>query len=630
MKEMLERLLDFTGDGVYSYGYEDGRLLLANRGLMRILDVDGEPEAFIGKRLRDLMIYTEKEGSVRQALQEHGEIHNFEYHFKTLKGEDRWVLHDSFITTDSATGEKRVEAIVKDITSAKRAEAALAAEKERLSVTLRSIGDGVIATDTDGRVVILNRVAEMLTGWTQHQAIGKPLPEVFRIVNEETRVPCEDPAGKILKTGLTIGLANHTVLVSRDGAERAIADSGAPIRDRDSRVIGAVIVFRDISEKRRQDAEFLRIEKLESVGLLAGGIAHDFNNILTAILGNVSLLKSELHDAGAEAAELIDETEKACLRAKDLTQQLLTFSKGGAPVKEASSLDQIIRDSAGFALRGSNVLCEYSLPEDLWFAEIDRSQISQVIQNLVINAQQAMPEGGAVRIRAENIILSAESSPPLPPGPYLQISVIDSGVGIPDKHLRRIFDPYFTTKQKGSGLGLTTTFSIVKRHGGHITVESAVGHGTTFRVLLPAIRGRTADGKDFREVKPLPPSGRVLVMDDEDAVLRVARRMLSGMGFEVETVPDGQTAIRAYELARATQRPFSVVILDLTVPGGIGGAEALRLLRDEDPSIRAIVSSGYSTDPIMSRFRDYGFHGVVTKPYRLEELADVLRNVLSD
>lgn len=629
MNNLITRLMNFTGDGVYRYAFDDGKILLANQGLVHILDLEGSPESLVGKRLGDLLVYTEKEGTVRQALTDKGEIHNFLYHFKTLKGEDRWVLHDSFIVTDPVTGQKEVEAIVKDITSYQKAEAALAAEKERLAVTLRSIGDGVIATNQDGQIVIVNRVAEQLTGWTQVEALGHSIRDVFNIVNEITREPCEDPVAKVLQTGMVIGLANHTVLIARDGTERAIEDSGAPIHDRESRTIGTVLVFRDVTDKRREEVEYLRIEKLESIGLLAGGIAHDFNNILTALLGNISLFRAQCTNLKSEDANLLEEMEKASLRAKDLTHQLLTFAKGGVPIKEARSLAVIIRESTTFALRGSSVSCTFQLGNDLWLAEVDPSQFSQVIQNLVINAQQAMPFGGNIRIVAGNVMLAKGTVPPLPAGPYVRIDVIDAGIGIPEQHLNHIFDPYFTTKQKGSGLGLTTTFSIVKKHDGHITVVSRVGKGTSFSVYLPALPSlHTAPTEFPAKDADLPIQGRILIVDDEESIRLVGGRMLRSFGCEVSSAEDAATAIGLLSESIRAGKPFDIAILDLTLPGGMGGQDLVRRLQAIDPALQAIVSSGYSTSPVMARYSDYGFVGVITKPYCYGELKRLLQTIL--
>lgn len=499
------------------------------------------------------------------------------------------------------------------------AEAALAAERELLAVTLQSIGDGVIATDTEGRVAMLNAVAQELTGWNEADAVGRPLTEVFHIVNEKTRALCENPVAKVLETGAIVGLANHTALIARDDRERAIADSGAPIRGADGRIRGVVLVFRDVTEQQRLEGEALKAQKLESIGVLAGGIAHDFNNILTAILGNISLAK--LYVGESQAATVLTHAEVACDHARDLTLQLLTFARGGAPIKQTASIAELVRETASFALRGASVNVRFEFAENLWATLIDRGQISQVIQNLVINASQAMPAGGQIVIRGDNV---ATAPPSLAPGQYVRLTVSDHGVGILPEHLPRIFDPYFTTKQKGSGLGLATAYSIVQRHDGLITVESTPGKGTRFTVYLPA----AVEANPRAAAAAVAGSGRVLLMDDEAAVREVGAKLLDALGYEASLAADGEECVRIYIEALRAGRRFDAVLLDLTVPGGMGGRECLERLRALDADVQAIVSSGYSNDPVMADHRRYGFIAVVAKPYDVAELSAALRRAL--
>jgi PAS domain S-box-containing protein len=503
---------------------------------------------------------------------------------------------------------------------------ALAAEKERLAVTLRSIGDGVITTDTEGRIVLLNKVAELLTGWTQEEASGKPLNEVFHLINKKSGERCENALDRVLKAGEVVGSAHHTALVARDGAERLITDNGAPIRDQEGRIIGVVLVFRDVTEKQKMEEEVLKAQKLDSIGVLAGGIAHDFNNILTTILGNISLAKTYVR-VGDQILDRLAEAERASLRAKDLTHQLLTFSKGGAPVKKTTSIADIIKESAGFALRGSNVRCEFSIPDDLWPVEADEGQISQVIQNLIINADQAMPHGGIVTVQVKNLTVSADQGLSLKPGKYVKMSIQDQGVGIPEENLSKIFDPYFTTKPGGSGLGLATTYSIIKKHEGYITVESEMSVGTTFTIYLPASE-KKAPITPVGRANPSAGRGRILVMDDEVMIRDLTGHILRRAGYEVAFAADGAEALALYVNGRDAGQPFDGVIMDLTIPGGMGGKEAIKRLRDIDPHVKAIVSSGYSNDPVMANFREYGFSGCVAKPYKIEELHQALHKML--
>ncbi len=510
----------------------------------------------------------------------------------------------------------------------RQAEENLAAEKERLAVTLSSIGDAVIATDMEGRIKLMNHVAADLTGWSQAEALDRPVEEVFHIIREETREVCDSPVAHIIKTGEPKSLANNTVLVARDGRERLIADSGAPIIDARQRVIGVVLVFRDVTFKKKTEEELLKMEKLRSLGILAGGIAHDFNNILTGILGNISLAMMYADQDRKELKPRLQEAEKASFRARDLVQQLLTFAKGGAPVKKLAAMPEIVEESAEFALRGSQVRCEFELPEDLWPVEVDEGQISQVVQNLVINASQAMPGGGVITIEARNRLLTAAAGVPLPEGPYVELSIMDQGIGIPPEHLPRIFDPYFSTKQQGSGLGLATVYSIMQKHEGHIAVTSQLGRGTTFTILLPATP-RELLGAHDTPPEIMRGTGRVLVMDDEDLVRDVAARILTYLGYEVTVAVEGAEAVELYRTARATGRPFDAVILDLTVPGGMGGRETIRKLQELDPGVKALVSSGYAEDATMTHYLDYGFAGVVQKPYKAADISLALYNLLA-
>ncbi len=508
----------------------------------------------------------------------------------------------------------------------KRSEEALAAEQKRLAVTLRSIGDGVIATDTGGKIVLMNKVAESLTGATQEEALGRPLDQIFSIIDEKSRRTLENPVAKVLQTGVTETPANPTILISRDGTERIISDSAAPIRDQQGEIIGTILVFRNITDDKKREEDRLRMSKLEAVGLLAGGIAHDFNNIVTAILGNLSLLKIELEPAHPFYRR-VEEAETASLRARDLSQQLLTFSKGGAPIKKTILIKKLLEQSIRFALRGSNVNAAFFISEALWPVDIDEGQISQVLHNLVINAQQAMPEGGALQVRAENhIATGAEKRLPIPSGRYVHISVRDFGIGIKKEHLDKIFDPYFTTKQKGSGFGLSTSYSIIKKHEGHMTVDSELGKGSTFSIYLPASTKELEP--PIKRETPIRGRGKILVMDDEKAVRRVLGEMLRFLGYEVGFAEDGEEAIACYREAKESGRPFDLVIMDLTIPGEIGGREAVQKLLEVDPDVKAIVSSGYSNDPIMADHTKYGFKGVMAKPYKLEDLSKTLRKVM--
>lgn len=521
---------------------------------------------------------------------------------------------------------ERTRELQQEVAERRRVEEALADEKERLAVTLRSIGDGLVATDKEGRVTLYNAVAEVLTGVKAAEALGHPIGEVLKLVQAESRAPCEDPAGLVLRKATPVDLGDNTILVSRGGSEKHIQSIGAPIRDRDGVAVGAVFVFRDLTEKRRAAEELLKNSKLESIGLLAGGIAHDFNNILTAVMGNLSLARTYAPASG-HLADALRQAETATMRISELTRQLLTFAKGGVPSKTAASLPEIVEETTAFALHGSKVVCRLELPKDLWSADVDVTQIRQVIQNISLNAVRAMPDGGTFVVRASNTDPDKAKQLGLNQTPHVCVSMQDTGEGIAPERVDRIFDPYFSTKTHGWGLGLAVAYSIVRRHGGTITVESTLGKGTTFHVYLPATDKRPS-APPQRADESLSGQGRVLVMDDEEAIRLLASVALKRLGYEVVTATDGAEAIEFYQKAMAENRPFSAVILDLTVRGGMGGTETIRRLRALDPKVRAIVSSGYSEDAVMANYREHGFVAAVAKPYRLQELGGTLQTVV--
>jgi PAS domain S-box-containing protein len=511
-----------------------------------------------------------------------------------------------------------------------RALSDLAGEKERAKVTLRSIGDGVIATGPEGRVESLNEAAETLTGWKEADARAKPLEEVFRIIDGKTRMPCCNPLDtvrRMLAGENASKPANRIVLIARDGVERLIEGNPAPILVGKGNCVGAVLVFRDVTEKVRAEEQLLNGMKLESLGILAGGIAHDFNNFLAGILGNISLAKLSVEPENKACGRLAA-AEKAVLRAKELASKLLTFSKGGTPIRKPVPVEEIVKDSAYLAMMGSNCRCEFVLPEGLWPAIADAGQMGQVINNLVINAVQAMPGGGTLRIRAENAAIRQDEIPHVKAGDYVKIDVLDHGIGIPKENLAKIFDPFFTTKEKGSGLGLATSYNILKSHGGNIFAESTPGAGTAFHCYVPAVRG-CVPGKETREGETaVRGKGRILVMDDEEMILDVAGGMLEHLGYEPFFARDGAEAILCYIHDLDAGKPFDAVIMDLTIPGGMGGEEAARKLLELVPDAKVIVSSGYSNDPVMAEYARHGFRGVVVKPYRIEELSRALRDVI--
>ncbi|MFW8600720.1 ATP-binding protein [Desulfobacterota bacterium M19] len=546
----------------------------------------------------------------------------FEWHARRGTGEPFWA--EVGLRYAEFGGRGHVVAVVRDIEARKQMEIALKAEQQRLLVTIQGIGDGVITTDIKGQITLINQVAQELTGWHQLEACGRSLAEVFHIVNEQTGKLCEDPVSKVLASGKIIGLANHTVLIARDGSRRVIADSGAPIRDEEGDVIGVVLVFSDVTLKARLDADLQRVKKLEAVGVLAGGIAHDFNNILAAILGNINMARLEL-EAGSGVDELLAEAERASLRAKGLTGQLLTFARGGEPIKDVANLDEVIRDSADFVLRGGKASCRYDFETKLWPVMIDSGQVSQVIQNMVINAQQAMPQGGEIVISCHNF---SETD-----GDFVRLVIRDEGAGMEPSVVERIFDPYFTTRDEGNGLGLAVSHSIIHKHNGRLRVESVPGKGTSFIIDLPAVKSGSAavnGGKIVQDTHAgTVKGGTVIILDDERPLRDLAALMLGRLGYETVKTANGREAVERYqELFKAGKAP-ELVIMDLTIPGGMGGQAAAAEILAIDPAARLVVASGYSNDPVMAHCREFGFRAAISKPYQLTELRTVINQAMT-
>lgn len=388
----------------------------------------------------------------------------------------------------------------------------------------------------------------------------------------------------------------------------------------------------DISERKRAEEELLKIQKLESLGVLAGGIAHDFNNLLGMILSAVTYAQMDLNPSG-RTFRVLKEAEKACMHSRNLTQQLITFSKGGAPIRKTQLLHETIRSAVGLALAGSNVICEANVADDLCPIDCDAGQIHQVLMNLIINAKEAMKEGGVLKLRAMNVILPEGKVPSLAPGVYARISIKDRGPGIAEADLPRVFDPYFSTKkrgtQKGMGLGLTIVYSIIQKHDGHVAVRTKPGVGTAFQIFLPASCEGITPVTDERQTHPPRLKGRVLFMDDEEVLRDIVEGLLDSLGYEVQLAHDGAEAIEIFRKAKATGKNFDVVILDLTVRRGMGGELTIRELRLIDPAIKAVVTSGYADHPVISHFDEHGFNGALLKPFGLPEVRDVLSRIVS-
>ena len=477
---------------------------------------------------------------------------------------------------------------------------------------------GIAITTEEGEILEANTVLWKMFGYGSKEEFLKQNAASFYC----------DPGDRVrvveaMKRGLARGL--DVRVRKKDGTE-FIGSLTALVQNAGDGGPRFISAFQDITKRKMMENEILKAKKLETIGELAGGIAHDFNNLLMGILGRTSVAR-EYVEKGGKLHEILCEVEEAALRTKGLTRRLLTFSRGGQPVKEAVCVVDLIRSTADLVLRDSGVKCGFTFPDDLAYADIDDGQISQAMNNIILNARQSMPEGGVMEIEAKNVTVGAADSLPIGGGRYVMVSIKDNGTGIPEENLDKIFDPFFTTKQRASGLGLAVTYSVIRKHEGHIRVESGAGGGAVFHVYLPASEKEAHPARGPEAVER--GSGRVLVMDDDDIVRDVARDMLDLLGYESYFAKNGEEAIELFKKARGAGAPFDAVILDLTVDDGMGGADAVKKLIRIDPCVKAIVSSGYSRDPIMSDYRRHGFCAVMHKPYRLAEFSRAVKDVIS-
>jgi PAS domain S-box-containing protein len=549
-----------------------------------------------------------------------GHIHS-EFQMLRKDGERRFIAFEGRIAHKPDGGFKQWHCILQDITERKQAEDALQALSSRQEAILSAIPDIIMEVDCNKVYRWANQPGFDFFG---EDVIGKEAAFFFADDNPvySTVKPLFDGEENVIRVA--------SWQRRKDGEKRLLDWSCRVLKDLQGHVTGALSTAHDITERMRTEAELQKLDKLQSVGTLAGGIAHDFNNILQGLYGNISLAIEDLAEAHP-SYPLLKDAEKSMTRAIRLTKQLLTFAKGGDPVKEHVSLVVMVEEVARFDLTGSNVSLVYHHDAELWPVDVDREQIQQVISNLVINACQAMPSGGHLHLTLENADLPDEAIPGLSAGRYVKGIVQDEGGGIDPKVINRIFDPYFSTKQTGHGLGLATAWSIINKHNGHISVVSVLGKGTTFTFYLPVSASRLSaeDEPPSAEIPSPARPAKILVMDDDERVCDLASKMLSRCGYTVATTPDAQQTIALYNQALEVGAPFDLVIMDLTIPGGPGGKDVIKDLMALDPKVRAIVSSGYADDPVMANPAKYGFKGTAAKPYTAAALRKTVARVLA-
>ncbi len=588
------------------------------------------PEKYLGKQLVELGVSQKIAGIFEEKIQsvcEKGISESLEISHPTKQGLKNFEIR--FCPEPTIGGQTlTVLLICRDVTDVRMAELAFRDSDEKFRQLAEAVDSVFWIWDVDlQQIVYVSPAYKRLWGGDPQKLMNNPF-DWLTIVYQEDQSKVEN---LFLKRMDVKCLDIEYRIVTRHDELRWVHNRTFPVKDSLGRIHRVIGIAQDVTERKKWEEERLRGAKLESLGLLAGGLAHDFNNLLTAILGQLSLAKFTL-DSSSPLFNRISEAEHASLRAQDIARQLLTFSKGGAPVKKTVLLQEIIKENVQLVLSGSNVLPIFNISDDLWPVTIDAGQICQVIHNLVINARQAMEEGGECIIQAHNVTGDVVERTDLGQmslhdPEWVEVRFIDKGVGISKDNLEKIFDPYFTTKSTGSGLGLATSYSIVRNHGGVLAVNSALGEGSTFSLFLPAVPIQEMVYEvPERHVKM--GQGKILIMDDEIQIRKVLGEMVETCGYSYQTAKDGEEALRDFCEAWEIGSPFSAVILDLTVPGGLGGKEVLSRLLTIDPQVKAIVVSGYSNDPVLANYQEYGFKGRVAKPFNLVDLSVVLNSVL--
>jgi len=626
--EHYRTIVDNLGVGIYTLTDPiKGTFGAVNPALARIFGYDSPEEVMaLGSAV---MAYENPEDRVPfiQDLldNEFKQTNTITFEVRLLK-KDRspiWARITAHGTFDEANNLIRIDGVLEDITAYRMAQDALRESEQRFRRVFETAAVGIVITAPDGRIVQANPTFCRFIGYVPEELRSRRTVDLTHPDHRgESIVRITE-----MRTAKRESFELEKRYLRKDGAVIWGHTTATSLFDEDGVRLNGMAIVQDITARKQMESDLLRMQKLESLSVLAGGIAHDFNNILTGVLGNVSLARSFVKDDDRQAARL-ERAERAANRARDLTMQLQTFARGGDPDRRTAYLGDVVREVAEFSLQGSKVYSELDLDGGAWPVDIDGGQIGQVVSNLLINAQQAMPEGGTVRISTRNVELPPGSPVPLAPGRYVRLVVKDEGVGIKEKLLGQIFDPYFSTKATGSGLGLATSYSIILKHDGYIGVESTLGEGTCFTIHLPAASGPEKPAAAPVAVGPISGRGRILIMDDEEIVLETVPPILEEFGYEVEVTRDGDAALKAYRKAREAGQPFDLVIMDLTIPGGRGGADVIGEFLEMDPRVRALVSSGYSADPIMAEYERWGFRASLPKPHTAKELLSAVQRAL--
>ena len=583
-----------------------------------------EPKELLGRNWFDKVITAAQAPAVKKVFEKliAGDIEPVEYfenNIMTRSGQKRLIAWTNNYIKNDQNQITSIIACGREITEQRQAEKQIIEERNKLEAVMAALDDGITVQDLNFKVIYQNRHHQQLQGSQKGEFCFKAYQQKEQI--------CQ---GCLLKKSFKDGQVHRREVeaTGKDGETIYMEVTASPVNDATGAIVAGVEAVRDISQRKKLEIEAQRARNLESLGIFAGGIAHDFNNLLTAILGNLTLAQHRFLNGG-DFSSMFDSMGMACDRAQQLTKQLMTFSKGGAPVIGSASIKNIVINSTNFMLTGSNTKMTSNFPDDILDVEVDAGQISQVIQNLTKNADQSTPDGGIIHLTAANTVVTKQDDLPLEPGPYVLLTFTDSGCGIEDEVLKKIFDPYFTTKPSGNGLGLAISFSIIKKHKGHIAAHSTVGRGTVFEIWLPATEKTAKESPSQPTTELETGQGHILVMDDEKMLRDLSLEMLIGLGYTADTAWDGRQMLEMYKQAKESGQPYDLVIVDLTIQGGMGGQEAIGELLRMDAGAKAMVASGYCNDPIMANHQEYGFCGVIVKPYTMNQLGEALKGILT-
>ncbi|MBN1968556.1 MAG: PAS domain S-box protein [Candidatus Delongbacteria bacterium] len=628
-KNRFARLFNFAPTGYLIVDFA-GTIVKNNDTFLRMLCL--ENESLRNRHISKYMLPVDEKifRSRFQSFYNNPMGKNIEVRFVKNNGKVFWGRIEGlkyFDNDNVETGELLLS--ISDITDMKNIEAEILKEREQLSVTLKNIGDGVITTDSYGNIILMNEAAESITGWTLGETSGKSLTKIFDIYDVNRRELIENPVSKVLKEHQIVDFRSPVRINTKNMTEKILTGSCSPLFDSTGNINGSVLVFRDDTDVYLMAEQLKKTEKLESLGSMASGIAHDFNNLLGGLFGYLESISRKYNDP-EKVITYVTKAFDVFEKTKSLTHQLLTFSKGGTPLKKSGDIVELVKNVATSILSNSNIAFDFIISPYLYNCEFDEYQIRQAFENIILNSKEELSDNGIIQIEVKNQLLTTSNQYDLPAGQYLRFEFRDNGNGISPDITRKVFDPFFTTKHS-NGMGLTTAYSIIKNHNGCIEIDSVVSMGTSVNILIPAVEANSRESmKEAQTLKKLDVVKSVLILDDEPFIREIVEEVLKGEDFDVYAAKDGESALNISRELQSKNLKIDLAILDLTIPNGLGGKEIVKELSEINPRIIKIASSGYSDDPVISNPKSFGFTDSIQKPYRTAELLKLIANYLKN